>query len=249
MKSRTIHIAASFAIVLVAYWTYALLALPLIETQASVGKGPDTTVTVDPGPPPIKPWESLFPENAWEHREAKVISSNDQVLLLWKTYSNHADGWVDLNPLTIIFMTDETALDPKERFRHAMVMEVPGGANLHFDRPLDLNRGTGIGRLIEGRLRGEVNVRSQGKRPDHQDDLRILTHDVEAHGAADHHAEPRRVLVWPELGPRPADGNQAPAAARPAGGEPGRSEHRRHQSNPTRARRADALGDGNDGGK
>ena len=76
-------------------------------------------------------------------------------------------------------MTDETALDPKERFRHAMVMEVPGGANLHFDRPLDLNRGTGIGRLIEGRLRGEVNVRSQGKRPDHQDDLRIRTHDVE----------------------------------------------------------------------
>ena len=42
-----------------------------------------------------------------------------------------------------------------------------------------MNRGTGIGRLIEGRLRGEVNVRSQGKRPDHQDDLRILTHDVE----------------------------------------------------------------------
>ena len=104
MTSRTIHIAGSFAIVLVAYWTYALLALPLIETQASVGKGPDTAIIVDPTlPPPTQPWEVLFPKNAWERNHAIVISSNDQFLLLWKTYANHADGWVELNPLTIIF--------------------------------------------------------------------------------------------------------------------------------------------------
>ena len=116
----------------------ALLALPLIETQASASKTPDTTLTVDPAlPPRIKPWEVLFSENSWERKEAKVISSNDQVLLLWKTYANHADGWVDLNPLTIVFMTDETASIRKSAYRHAMVMEVPGGANLHFDRPLD----------------------------------------------------------------------------------------------------------------
>ncbi len=31
MTHRTIHIGASFAIVLVAYWSYALLAVPWIE--------------------------------------------------------------------------------------------------------------------------------------------------------------------------------------------------------------------------
>ncbi len=215
MTLRTIHIAASFAIVLVAYWTYALLALPLIETQASAGKGPDTKVIVDPTlPPPTKPWEVLFPENAWELREAKVISSNDQVLLLWKTYANHADGWVDLNPLTIIFMTDDAALDPKERFRHATVMEVPGGANLHFDRPLDLNRGTGVGRLIEGRLRGEVNVRSRGKLPDHRDDLRILTHDVEL--TEQRITTPNLVEFW--YGPNWGRGRQMEIKLLPRGG-------------------------------
>ena len=68
--------------------------------------------------------------------------------------------------------------DPVERLRHAVVMEVPEGANLRFDRPLDLNKG-GIGRLIEGKLRGPVPIRSQGKRPDHQDDLLVVTHDVD----------------------------------------------------------------------
>ena len=99
-------------------------------------------------------------------------------MLLWQTYKNRANGWVDLTPLTIVFMPDETVTDPVERWRHAVVMEVPEGANLRFDRPLDLNKG-GIGRLIEGRLRGPVRIRSQGKRPDHQDDLLVLTHDVD----------------------------------------------------------------------
>ena len=216
MTLRTIQIAASFAIVLVAYWTYALLALPLIETQATTGKDRDAAVAVDRTKleKPDPDWAVLFPENSWERKEAKVISSNDQVLLLWKTYANHADGWVDLNPLTIIFMTDDTALDPKERFRHAMVMEVPGGANLHFDRPLDLNRGTGIGRMIEGRLRGEVNVRSRGKLPDHRDDLRILTHDVEL--TEQRITTPNLVEFW--YGPNWGRGRQMEIKLLPRGG-------------------------------
>ena len=58
--------------------------------------------------------------------------------------------------------------DPVNRDRHAMVMEVPAGANLRFDRPLDLKHGGGLGRLIEGQLRGQVTIRRLGKRPDHR---------------------------------------------------------------------------------
>ena len=43
-------------------------------------------------------------------------------------------------------------------------MEVPEGANLRFDRPLDLNKG-GIGRLIEGQLRGPVRSAARASGP------------------------------------------------------------------------------------
>ena len=33
-------------------------------------------------------------------------------MLLWQKYENHGNGWVDLTPLTIIFMPDETVTDP-----------------------------------------------------------------------------------------------------------------------------------------
>ena len=99
-------------------------------------------------------------------------------MLLWDKYVNQGStGWVDLNPVTIIFMPDESEVDMTERLRHAIVMDVPGGANLRFDRPLDLTKG-GIGRLIEGKLRGQVTIWSKGKRPDHQDDLLAHTSDV-----------------------------------------------------------------------
>jgi lipopolysaccharide export system protein LptA len=178
--SRTIQIGASFAIVLVAYSAYALLVVPLIETQIKIAKDTDRTDDGGQSPslPPDEGLKDLFRPDAWELHDAKTISSNDRVFLLWKTYATKPDNWVELNPLTIVFMRDENAEDPVERIRHAIVMEVPAGANLRFDRPLDLKHGGGLGRLIEGQLRGQVTIRSRGKRPDHQDDLLARTHDV-----------------------------------------------------------------------
>ncbi len=120
----------------------------------------------------------LFPASAWEREHANILSSNDRVFLIWKSYTTKPDNWVELNPLTIVFRPEETMTDPVNRDRHAMVMEVPAGANLRFDRPLDLKHGGGLGRLIEGQLRGQVTIRRLGKRPDHGDDLFARTHDV-----------------------------------------------------------------------
>ncbi len=177
MTSRTIQIGASFAIVLVAYSAYALLAVPLIETQIKIAGKAGGSGGGKTGPKPIPPldFSVLFKPDAWELHDAKTITSNDRVYLIWKAYTTKPDNWLELNPLTIVFVPDETAPDS---LRHAMVMEVPAGANLRFDRPLDLKRGGGLGRLIEGQLRGEVTIRSRGKRPDHQDDLFARTHDV-----------------------------------------------------------------------
>jgi len=172
---RTIHIGGSFAIVVVAYWAYALLAVPWIEPPPDKrddrggGKSVETE-TID--------LRDLFPEGSWQLHDAKIINNNGQGMLLWQKYANGNNGWVDLSPMTVIFLSDENETDLRERVRHAIVMDVPKGADLHFDPPLDLNKG-GIGRLVEGRLRGPVTIRSQGKRPDHQDDLLVRTHDVD----------------------------------------------------------------------
>jgi hypothetical protein len=175
---RTIHIGASFAIVVVAYGLYGLLAVPWIEPPPP----PPSTTSAGGGSsflPRPNELEQLFDEHSWERGDdANCINSNGQALLLWRKYRTQSDGWVDLTPLTIIFMPDETVVDQAERLRHAVVMQVPEGANLRFDQPLDLKKG-GIGRLIQGRLRGPVKISSQGKRPDHQDDLLVLTHDVD----------------------------------------------------------------------
>ena len=122
-------------------------------------------------------------------------------------------------------------------------MEVPEGANLRFDRPLDLNKG-GIGRLIEGKLRGPVRIRSQGKRPDHQDDLLVRTHDVDLSEQRITTASDVDFHWGPQLGPRAADGDQALAPPGTSSREPGRTEHRRHRAVPARTRRAAAPGHG-----
>ncbi len=188
-------------------------------------------------------WRSSSRPTPGSVADAKIINSNGKALLLWDEYKNHGNGWVDLKPLTVIFMPDENVTDTVERWRHAVVMEVPEGANLRFDRPLDLNKG-GIGRLIEGKLRGPVRIRSQGKRPDHQDDLLVLTHDVDLSEQRITTASDVDFQWGPELGPRAADGNQALAPPGTSRWEPGRTEHRRHRAVPTRARRADAPGHG-----
>jgi len=214
---RTVHIGASFAIVLVAYWTYALLAVPWIEPQPK-----DPKILADVTRPRTLPQTDdlrpLFKADSWQLHESKIINNNGQGMLLWQKYVTRDNGWVDLMPLTVIFMPDETATDPVERWRHAVVMEVPEGANLRFDRALDLKRGT-IGRLIEGKLRGPVLIRSQGRRPDHQDDLVVRTHDVDLSeqrvttasdvdlqwGPNSGRGRQMEIKLLPRLGPRAAE--------------------------------------------
>ncbi|MGD0896927.1 MAG: hypothetical protein ABR915_03765 [Thermoguttaceae bacterium] len=179
MSPRIVHSAASLVIVLVAYWTYSLLAVPLIEppagprTEHPEGDGPG------PGPPPslAKDLEKLFPPGSWELQEPKALAS-DQAILLIEKYDNLGDGWVDLFPLAVLFLPDDPNMELSERIQRATVLEAPEGARVRFDRPLSLSR-LQIGQLVEGRLRGPVTIRNRGKRPDHRDDLLVTTSNVE----------------------------------------------------------------------
>jgi hypothetical protein len=85
---------------------------------------------------------------------------------------------VDLTPLTLVFLTDDVSLDPIERNRHAIVLDVPQGARIRFDESFDLAK-LKVGRMQEGKLRGPVTIRRHGRSPRGDDDLDIATRDVD----------------------------------------------------------------------
>lgn len=180
---RLLRTAGSLAIVVVAYWAYALVAVPLIEPPAKTGdrgapasqadrEAPGVRITTE-----IDKLKGLFPPEAWQLKSPKILESQ-QVKLLMQSYRNLGDGRVKIHPCTMIFTPDGPADDEAQRKRRAVILEAPEGAVLEFDRPFDL-RQIKIGRLVGGQLIGRITIRSKGKSPGPEDDLLIVTQNVQ----------------------------------------------------------------------
>jgi len=179
---RVLRIAGSLAIMLVAYGAYALLAVPFIEPAADPGRAQKMSALekeaarrqLDLRVAALRP---LFPPDAWELKNPKILES-ENVKLLMQNYRNLGGGRVELYPCTVIFNPNPAVTDPQQGNGQAVVLQVPQGAMLEFDGPLDLAAAK-IGRLVGGRLRGPITIRSNGKKPGNEDDLQITTRDVE----------------------------------------------------------------------
>ncbi|MGO8688707.1 MAG: hypothetical protein ACLQLG_03660 [Thermoguttaceae bacterium] len=173
---RLAHVAATFAIVLMAYWAYAVVAVPLIEPAAE-----PIARRVGPDPRPsesaktLRRWEALFPPGAWELKDPKVLTM-DQVQLVFQEYQNLGHGRVRIHPFTIIFTPDnaEEAADTEAR---TIVLEAPDGAVCRFDGAFDPSKFK-MGQFLGGELPGTVTIRSRGKSPDGQDSLLVTTRNV-----------------------------------------------------------------------
>jgi len=192
---RVLRVAGSLAIVLAVYWAYALTAVPLIEPSADLHR--DRPAVAESSRSDAATAESqlgeladLFEPDAWELDSPKIFQ-NDRMRLMFRDYRNlggtvEAGFQVELNPLTIVITpgkpTDEQAEDQADaqarQTRRSVVLQVPEGALLKFDEPFELQR-MKIGRLVGGELKKRVVIRSQGKSPGPEDDLLIVTHDVQ----------------------------------------------------------------------
>jgi lipopolysaccharide export system protein LptA len=179
---RLLRIAGSFAIVLVAYWAYALVAVPLIEPSADPHQVRQISEEdraraqgrIDAG---IAELRDLFDLGAWELKSPKILESQ-QIKLLMQDYRNLGDGRVEIHPCTMIFTPEGSFNDQRQQRRQAVVLEAPEGAVLEFDGPFDLRR-MKIGRLVGGQLTGRITIRSAGKNPGPEDDLLIVTRNVQ----------------------------------------------------------------------
>jgi lipopolysaccharide export system protein LptA len=172
-----LRIAVSLAIVMVSYWTYRFAVVPWIEPSA--GK-PKLEMGDNGRSEPVDrlaAYRDYFEPDAWELKESTKLFESDQVKLLWESLTNEGDGKMRLSPCTMIF-TPNGSLGEESPSQETFVLQAPKGAILRFDHPFDLQRGS-YGRLTSGYLPGEVTIRSLGKSAGSDDDLHLVTSDVQ----------------------------------------------------------------------
>ncbi len=118
----------------------------------------------------------LFPPGAWEHEEPIVMESRG-MRLLFKQYHSLPDGRVNLVPCTVIVLPDGQRRANAENGR-TVLLRAPQGAVLEFDEPLDLRAGR-LARLVGGSLRGQVTIRGTQSSVGANDDIELVTRDLE----------------------------------------------------------------------
>jgi len=118
----------------------------------------------------------LFPPGAWEHEEPIVMESRG-MRLLFKQYHSLPDGRVNLVPCTVVVLPDGQRRANSENGR-TILLRAPQGAVLEFDEPLDLRAGR-LARLVGGSLRGQVTIRGTQSSVGANDDIELVTRDLE----------------------------------------------------------------------
>lgn len=176
------------AAVIAAYCAYSLFAVPWIEPQAvrhdsQAASDADRAAAsglVEAQRAVLKSW---FAEGEWELKSPKILETSQGKLLL-KTYERlkepqYENRFLKMVPCSIVFMPDGEFESEEERNRRAIVLRAPEGAILQFDRPFDPTRGE-LDRpaIIGAKLNGKVTIRSQQRLPGPEDDLWIVTREV-----------------------------------------------------------------------
>ena len=118
----------------------------------------------------------LFPPGSWEHEEPIVMESRG-MRLLFKQYHSLPDGRVNLVPCTVVVLPDGQRRAHSENGR-TILLRAPQGAVLEFDEPLDLRAGR-LARLVGGSLRGQVTIRGTQSSVGANDDIELVTRDLE----------------------------------------------------------------------
>jgi hypothetical protein len=177
---RTLRV---FLIVLAAAGFHRLTVVPLVEPRVH-----DATELVEMSPEEaaairaradrrLAALGDIFPAGSWE-REDPIMLESRQMRLLFKQYQALPDGRVNLVPCTLVVLPDRNRVATDGGAGRTLVLRVPQGAVLEFDEPLDLRQGR-LARLIGGSLRGQVTIRGTPSAPGADDDIEIVTRDVE----------------------------------------------------------------------
>jgi len=180
MRTRSQRTVFSAIVILVAFCGYRLIAVPFIEpaesrVEVNPTPAPENMALGDPHLDEIL--ERLFPAGSWQ-RDNPIVMESDRAMLLMHDYKNLPTGEVRLNPCTMIFFPNGDQSVNETLVKRAIIVEAPGGAVLQFDSPVDLRKGK-IGKLIGGRLPGDITVRGNPGGYQGQDEIAAKTRDLQ----------------------------------------------------------------------
>jgi hypothetical protein len=177
---RTLRV---FLVVLAGAGFYRLAAVPLIEPKV---RDDSTALEMTPeeaaairarADQRLAALGDVFPPGSWE-RDNPIMLESRQMRLLFKDYHSLPDGRVNLVPCTLVILPDKNRVATDGPPGRTLVLRAPQGAVLEFDEPLDLRQGR-LARLIGGSLRGQVTIRGTPTAPGAEDDLEVVTRDIE----------------------------------------------------------------------
>ena len=183
MEHRFGRTARVFLIVVALAGFYRLAVVPWVEPRRY-----DTVTAIEPTPEEAAAIRAradhrlaaigdVFPVGSWE-REDPIVLESRQMRLLFKQYHSLPDGRVNLVPCTLVILPDRNRVSTEASVGRTLILRAPQGAVLEFDEPLDLRQGR-LAKLIGGSLRGQVTVRGTPTAPGVDDDIEIVTRDLE----------------------------------------------------------------------
>ena len=177
---RTLRV---FLVALAAAGFYRLAVVPIVEprvrdTAEALEMTPEEAAAIRArADQRLAALGDMFPPGAWE-REDPIMLESRQMRLLFKDYHSLPDGRVNLVPCTLVVLPDRNRVASDGQPGRTLVLRAPQGAVLEFDEPLDLRQGR-LARLIGGSLRGQVTIRGTPTSPTAEDDVEIVTRDIE----------------------------------------------------------------------
>jgi len=186
MSKRLARVGLSFVIVLIAYGLYALIAVRLVDppiaSKVQAGEGGEVTgedLERTRGRPHRHDalLAKLFQEGSWEREGPKVLES-DQAMLLLDEHRPVGETTMEIVPCTILFFPEPRDRSDSAPKGNPIILRAPQGAELEFDSPLDLTRFK-VGRLVGGRLRGNVTIFRHASAPGADDGLEVVTSNVQ----------------------------------------------------------------------
>jgi hypothetical protein len=166
----------SLTVVLTTFWLYAQTAARLIEPAPSAPRMQGPAITPNE-PQRRNPFEHLFAPGDWELANPKVLETA-QGTLLFQEYLLKEQGRMEIRPCTlIVFSTEKKAGDSSISAR-PIVLQAHQGAVLQLEGAVDFTRGQ-FGRLVGGRIQGDIRIFSPESLPGAADSLEIHTRNVQ----------------------------------------------------------------------
>lgn len=165
MFRRLFRAVVSFAIVWVAYFSYAMVVVPLVErtpdAPASIagsnnGTGEFAGPSDGPSEPLLARIRPFLPENGWEFDPQTMMMGSDQFTLLIHDYDTTDQDTLVIKPCTVVFFPDGPAT-PENPQPSVIVLRAPQGAEMSFEDGVDLSR-LKMGRMQHCLLRGDVSI-------------------------------------------------------------------------------------------